>query len=400
MKRSVAMGWVATDVLSTFGDQLYKFALPWVILAATGSTWDLSLISTVQQGALLLFGLAIGVLMDRPRRLQWMILALVSEAISVGVISYFPMNKPVTLVAVYGLIFVIATMSQLYKTGVRAVLPLVVRDGRLEQANGLIQTARTAMQMVGPIAAGWLVLRMHRAPFVLDGLSFLMLAATLFAMQSAIRSRLPAAASRSSLWRDAREGIRYLRGDKVLFRFAIIMAMTNLGLTGTLAMVIYPIQREFHLHSTVGGLILAGAALASMVGSLVTARVVSRLGTMKALVASLILLGMGTAAMATSVLGVFFGGYALTLACAALFNVAMLSLQQRRTPAELRGRVTSTSLVLSRITAPIGAAGTGLIGSMSTVETALLVDASIVCGAALAAVWAVQSLRKTMNVAT
>ncbi len=400
MKRSLAVGWVATDVVSTFGDQLYKFALPWILLAATGSTWDLSLISTVQQGALLFFGLAIGVLMDRPRRLQWMMLAVVGEAISVGVIAYFPMNKLVTLVAVYGLIFVIAALSQLYKTGVRAVLPLVVRDGQLEQANGVIQTARTAMQMIGPVAAGWLVLRNHRAPFVLDGLSFLVLAAALFAMRSAIGSRLPPATSRSSWWQEAREGMRFLRGDGVLFRFAIIMAITNLGLTGTLAMVIYPIQREFHLHSTVGGLILAGAALASMGGSLVTAQVVSRLGTMKALVGSLVLLGMGTAAMATSVLGVFFGGYALTLACAALFNVAMLSVQQRRTPAELRGRVTSTSLVLSRITAPIGAAVTGLIGSMFSVEIALLVDAGIVCGAAVAAVWTIQNLRGTIEVAT
>ncbi|MHB1953864.1 MAG: MFS transporter, partial [Sulfobacillus sp.] len=302
MNRSTAAGWMATDVFSTFGDQLYKFALPWVLLAATRSTWDLSLVSTVQQGAVLLFGLAIGVLMDQPRRLQWMMLALVGEGICVGVIAYLPMDQPMTLVAVYILIFAIAVMGQLYKTGVRSVLPLVVRDGQLEQANGVIQSARTAMQMVGPLVAGWLVLRMQRTPFVVDGISFVVLAAMLFVMRPAIGSRLPDAASRSSLWREARDGIRHLRADKVLLRLAIIMAITNLGLTGTLAMVIYPIQREFHLHSVAGGLILAGASLGSMLGSLATATVVNRLGTIKALVGALILLGLGTAAMASSVL--------------------------------------------------------------------------------------------------
>lgn len=45
-----------------------------------------------------------------------------------------------------------------------------------------------------------------------------------------------------------------------------------------------------------------------------------------------------------------------------MFNVAILSLQQRRNPAHLRRRVTSTSLVMSRITAPIGTLLTGIDG--------------------------------------
>lgn len=254
------------------------------------------------------------------------------------------------------------------------------------------------MQMVGPMAAGWLVLRMHRAPFLLDGISFMALAMTLFTMRSVIGSRLPETLPRSSWWREVGEGIAHLRSDGILFRFAIIMAVTNLGLTGTLALVVYPIQREFHLHSAAGGLILAGAALGSVLGSLATATIVNRLGTIKALVGALIFLGIGTAAMATSILGVFFAGYALTLACASLFNVAVLSLQQRRTPPALRGRITSTSLVMSRITAPIGAALTGLVGSLFSVEIALLVNAAVICASAIAAAWTVYNLRGATTV--
>ncbi len=57
------------------------------------------------------------------------------------------------------------------------------------------------------------------------------------------------------------------------------MALTNLGLTGALAMVVYLIQHDFHLHSAPGGFIFAGAALISMLGSLMTAQAVKWLGT-------------------------------------------------------------------------------------------------------------------------
>ncbi|PSR24451.1 MAG: hypothetical protein C7B47_14755 [Sulfobacillus thermosulfidooxidans] len=393
MKKTLAIGWVSADVFSTFGDQLYKFALPWVILADTKSKWDLSLVSATQQAAILIFGMVIGVLVDRPKRLQLMIGAVSAEAVGVAILSY--LHVVGALVGVYAIIFLIATLGQIYKSGVSSVLPLVVQDGQLEQANGMIQTARTATQFLGPIVAGWLILRSNHAPFLIDATTFLVLAGAMAVMQRPIAIHLPRPTAKRSLWQETLDGVQYLRSDAILLQFAVIMALVNLGLTGALAMVVYPIQRDFHLHSMAGGVIVAVASFGSMLGSMATAGVVKRIGTMKALVGSLFVVGLGIVGMAAPAMTSFFAGYALTLAGAALFNVAILSLQQRRTPAALRGRVTSTSLVMARFTAPIGALLTGVIGAAYGVESALFVNAGIVLITAVAAAWNIRHFVST-----
>ena len=120
--------------------------------------------------------------------------------------------------------------------------------------------------------------------------------------------------------------------------------------------------QTLHLSARGYGLLLGGAAVGSVLGGLVNARIVARIGPLPALLAALaanviLFVGIGLSPDAV-VLG---GLLALNGFVTVLWNIVTVSLRQEIVPTELLGRVNSVYRLLGWGLIPLGALTGGLL---------------------------------------
>ena len=145
----------------------------------------------------------------------------------------------------------------------QTVLPSVVAKSDLERANGQLWSIEQIMgAFIGPPLAGFLIAWAVPAPFVLDTLSFALAAGMVFFI--AIPSR--PAVIRRSVWREAVEGMVWIRSHRVILQLALMLGVMNaLGMLVVTILVLYS-QEVLGLSVTQHGLLLIAGAAGGVVG--------------------------------------------------------------------------------------------------------------------------------------
>lgn len=153
-----------------------------------------------------------------------------------------------------------------------------------------------------------------------------------------------------------------------------------------------------HLGSRGFGLLLAGAAVGSVLGGLVNATIVARIGALPALLMALtanviIFVGIGLSPNA-EVLGALLAlnGFVTTM-----WNIVTVSLRQQIVPAELLGRINSVYRLLGWGLIPLGALTGGLLAHQFGLRAPYPI-AGVLRGIAL--ISALPTLLVTMRTAT
>lgn len=234
--RNVSLLW-AGQVLSQAGDSVYMIALMWLMLELTGSKALTGLAAMAAYLPTLLFGLLAGVVADRYNRRATMVLA---DAVRAGLVMLVPLAAHLGMLEarrgalVLGVVtFAVACVSTLFNPARDALIPDIVERGKLNLANGLIQTSWQLAMFVGPLMAG-LVL-----PFI-DLIHLFHFDAATFVASMAFVLLLPRAVGRvRSVAGGARTaGLQIVRGlrtaweDRRLRGLVIVTAVYNLFLMG------------------------------------------------------------------------------------------------------------------------------------------------------------------------
>ncbi|RKF27510.1 MFS transporter [Micromonospora globbae] len=378
-------------VSSRFGDALRTPAL--ALLAAT-LTRDPRLIAAVTVAAQvppLLFGLLGGVYADRWDRRRTMALvdgvrAAVVAALAVAVAVDRAGLGMLLLVA-----FLLATLGTLFDAASFALLPSVVPPDALPRANGRLQ-AGTAVAggLVGAPVAGAAFAAAPALPFALDAVTFA-LAATL------VLALTPPTSPRSCIFRPDKPhekprtkghnckiagsraragvlwvGVRWLRGDRTLWRVTLLSAASNLAISGLMAIVVLHALEVLRVPPAGYGLFMATAIVGGLAGALVAGRLASRFGTLPVLRAVLAAQTVALAGFALARHPVPAGlALAVFAAGTSVWNSLWAAYGQQRVPATLLGRVGAAQRMVGLLTAPIGAAVAGLVaGAYGTVTVA------------------------------
>ncbi len=363
---------VGGQAVSLFGDYIAFFSLPYFVLALTGRPLDLGLTAAAETLPMLLFGLVAGVFLDRRRNLKstlvW--IDLVRAAVFIA-LALAAANGAGTRWLVFGVAFVIGTMSVFFDSGLQALMPPVLDEDMLIDANSRLAVARMVTLSVGPLAGGILIAFSggFAIAFFINAVTFLVSAVFLTRLRVVHeRPRI----SREPFMDSLKDGLNHLIGDPRLRWATLGGTLTNLvfqpleallvlfvvteildlpaGAVGDLTTVGVSIGIFYALNAGIGAI---GVALAPRISTTVP------LGTMY--VAGLFLLGGGflTLAMMRSFWAVIPAG--LAFAGVAWVNVALTTMRQRLTPPELLGRVIAASRTLAWIGLPVGAALGGMI---------------------------------------
>jgi predicted MFS family arabinose efflux permease len=381
----------AGQTVSVFGSIVGGFAIDLtavLLLAATPT--QMSILRVAEIGPVIVFGLVAGVWVDRLRRRRVMIVADLGRAI---VLASIPAAALFGILGAGQLFAVAAATSVLglfFDVAYPSYLPSLVERERLLEGNSKLQATNSIAEVSGFGLAGALV-QTITAPITIlvDAISFLASALSL----SLIRKPEPPrrGAEETGAWREIVEGLRLVRGDRVLRAFAIVEGIRSFfghGFFGTL-IVIY-CARDLGLTPGVMGVLFSLGGISAFFGALLAEPLTRRWGTRSTLLR--VYLFSAAFALLYPLAG---GSPILVLVCLAVpqllgdgadtvFEVSRTSLLQTITPDRLLGRMNASMRFVGMTAMLAGSLVGGALGQTVGLRPTLLVA---VIGTALAAFW-------------
>jgi MFS family permease len=349
------------QTISNLGSSFTLFALPLLVFNLTGSPINLGITTAAEFVPYLLFGLVIGVWVDRVDRKRLMIATDLARAAVIATIPLLAAFDALTVGWVYVVAFCSATLTIAFDAAEFAAIPSLVPSGDdLVSANGRVHASYSAAQIAGPLLAGVLitVVPLQQVLWV-DAASFLVSAGALALIGrtfNAPREEGP----RRALRKDIADGLHYVLRHPVLRNISAMMALINLvGATVYAQLVVFAKRQLDASDSQVAMLYAAGSAGVVLL-SLAAGPVRRRLSFSVAALGALLVDGLLTMVLAaTHWYWAALGLWAAISGLGIFFNINTGSLRQQIVPNHLLGRVISIAGVLAWSAIPVGALAGG-----------------------------------------
>lgn len=346
--------------LSMFGDAAMLIVLSIWVKSLTGSNGAAGL-TFVFLAAPQLFSPLGGWLADRVRRRPFLVVVNLGSALIVLPLIFVRNSGDVWIVyavaAGYGISYVLvgAALNSLLKT----MLPVEV----LAEANGAIQTTKEALRLVGPLVGAGIFAAFGGAwVAVLDACTFIGAAAVLTALR--VREVKPAKPELHWL-RELSAGFRHLFAERVLLHVSVAIGGALLVIGFSESVIFAVAEDGLHRPPAFVGVIVSVQGVGAVLGGLAAARVVRRIGEVRAIVCGLLAFAAGLALLVLPSLPAVLGGAAVVGTGLPLLLVGFVTLLQRRTPLEIMGRVSSASGVFvgtpQTVSIGVGAAAVSLV---------------------------------------
>lgn len=352
--RSLYLG----TAVSLLGNYVAYLTIPLLVLEVVGADQALPFSATYALETLptLIFGLVGGVILDRVR-LRWaMILADIARA---GAFFYLAATTGrVDMLTIYAASFLVGSFSAVYENALFAIIPAIVRQDQLPQANGRIAATQAAMFASGPMLAGALAAwaESPEPGLWFNGATFVFSAVAVYLM-GPVGFVHPEDEVRSGFVEETLNGLRFLVGERRLRDSTITAATANLvfGFLESTIVVMATVVLATDSDLQIGTLIVS-FGLGSILGAAGADRVIRLVGLGRTMTLGLLTMATGMGVLVFSTFGplALIVGFVMFVGIG-LVNVPIATIRQVYTPAAMLGRVITASRALSWGTLPIGA---------------------------------------------
>jgi MFS family permease len=406
-----------SETISQFGSQFTGLALPLTaIIILNADSTELGVLTFAGTIPWLIFGLLVGVWVDRHRKkrimvtsniLRGSILALIPIAAVLGVIT------KLGIPFLYAVSFFVGFLQVFFDITYQSYLPSLVRRDQLVEGNRNLQASASTAQVTGPTIAG-IVISIITAPIAIaiDACSFF---ASAFALGRIDHEEIiDKEIAKPSVLADIREGLHVVLGDNRLRMIAGSTGTSNFFSTalGAIVLLYFVLPSPAGLgvsKSLVGvtaGIIFSVASVGALVGVAISSRVARRIGVGPAIVGSALISGVGaipyyvSGSLTASPLFTLAGfdvnwsmlsimaGQFISFIGVVVYNVNQVSLRQAIVPLRLQGRMNATMRFLVWGTIPLGGLAGGLLGTFLGLRSAIGIA---VLGGSLAFLWVILS---------
>jgi MFS family permease len=380
---------VAASALSNLGDGLRVVALP--LLAAALTPDPLLVSGLVVAGYLpwVLFGLPIGSLVDRGRPEVFMLVTNIGRAVLLGLLTVGLASGATSIWLLYVVAFLLGIGEAAYDNASQSLVPRLVPDRRLENANAALVTAeRVGQDLIGPAVAGVLFTVAVALPFGLNAVLVAVAAALLIGITSAA----PRLTGRGGVLTETVAGMRWLWQDRFVRRLiltgACLVFTTSVWESTLVLLATGPVG----LSAAGYGLVLGVGGLGGVAGAVATPYLVARLDRWRLQLGSLGLCGVVDLLLAVApspvTVALAWGGIGFGFA---VWHVVSISTRQRVVPPEILARVNSAARTLSISALPAGALAGGIVADIAGLRAPAAIAAAMTL--ALLVVYAVTSRR-------
>jgi MFS family permease len=261
-------------VVSVAGTSMSAIAIPWLVLTTTGSAARTGVVVFAQLLPYVAAQMLAGPVVDRFGLRRSFVWGNAAAAVAIAVIPVCHALDVLTLPVLIGLVVIVGVLRGVADCANGPLVPTTAEAGGipLERAAGLNSGANRAALLLGAPLAGVLVTLFGSPAVVAIDAGTFAVAAVVAAIWVRVPEPPPAAASgvRGYL-RDLGEGLRFVRGDRLLLGMITMVAVTNL-LDQGLGEIMVPVwvRDEVGTPAVLGlisGVAGGGAVLGSFLGA-------------------------------------------------------------------------------------------------------------------------------------
>lgn len=353
--------------IARVGSQVTVLALPLTAVLLLGaSATETGLLVGARMAPSIVAGPFIGVWVDRVRKLPILVGAELAGAAVIGSIPVAAWLGLLGLTQLYVVAFLAGTLHVATDLARSALVPALVGRSQLVAANSRLQGSDAVAQVAGPSLGGSLVQALT-APVAMavDALSFLVSAA-LLAVVRVHETPHPHETDRS-FWQQVTEGLRFVRGNAIVLRSTLAIALANIEWFAVQAVLIVYATNDLGLSPALLGISIAAIGPLSVLGAAIVGPLTRRIGLGPVMVVALLL-----EAISRMLLPFAFGPpivaaafvmltQALVGLTVPLWTVSSRTLIQSVTPDRLLGRVNAATYFVGFAVAPPAAIGAGLL---------------------------------------
>lgn len=386
--RDFLLLWLGQSV-SRLGDQFTGLAIPVIAVFVLGAgPLENGLLGFSVTLPFLLFGLLVGVWVDRRQRRSVLILSDLGRGLMIAAIAVLGIAGLLQMAYLYVFSFFIGVLTVFFDVAYQAYLPALVERSQLVDANSKLETSSSIAGTGGPAVAG-AIIELFTAPIAMlfDAASFFFSAATLMAIRK--REPAPQSSERRSILSDIREGLHVVFGEPRLRFIAACTAWSNF-----FSSVIFSALLILYLKNALGftpftlGLMFTVGSAGGIVGAATSNRIAKRIGVGPSIIAGAILFSLPmlplpfvSGPLALPAIGAMFF---VSLIGSLLYNINQVSFRQAIVPIRLQGRLNATMRTIVWGTLPLGAITGGVLGDVIGVREGIIVG---LVGGAFSSLW-------------
>jgi MFS family permease len=360
LKNRSLLGLIAAELVSLTGSSMTFIALPWFVLATTGSTAKMGWVLAAEMLPIAIFGIPAGTVIAKLGSKRTMLLCDAARGPLMLVIPilhhYGRLSFPALLVTT----FAIGIFTAPYMAASRLIIPEVAGEDEQSAASvsALLSGANQLTQLAGPVLAGVLLVATSPATvLVIDGATYVF-SFVIIATVVSVGRRIEAAAQQKGLL----AGVKYLFHDSLLGPITIAACVINFVAQGIIIGLEAIAWFRYHQSGHVLGYLFAGFGIGALAGALVAQQAAQKVpllklaaGAIVAMPLPLFFLSPSTAwPVAIAIVGAF--GFFVPLV-----NAPIVGLLTVRTPVELRPKVVTGFMTVATMAGPFGFLAAGYI---------------------------------------
>ncbi len=355
---------LSTGFLLSFGGRVYELALPLIIYELTQSSVAMGSMRALQFLPILLFGLFIGVFVDRADKKRWMLWSVALQMLLLfGLFAYAQLGPPSHRVF-YAAGFTLMMLSYGYINARISSVKWALPTTMMTSANAKFTFIQTLMQVMGPAISG-AILFLSSLYYGLLITAFMYLGALMVLPRLQLQET-PAEPRPPRFWQELREGWQELRANRPLWALTWFVSFFNATAISFELMIIFHVKDELLWSTAQVGIVLSCAGIGGLTGSLAAERLRATLGLGTCLALSLVVLaltysltGISSAAWTVGV-AMFCCGFMTTLQ-----NICIWAYRHETTAAPLMGRVSGMTGSIFKIGVPLALLGSGLLADVA-----------------------------------
>jgi predicted MFS family arabinose efflux permease len=358
---------LAAETVSMTGSMMTWLALPWFVLATTGSAGRMGLVLAVEALGVALCGIPGGSVSARlgARRTMLVVNAVAAPLILTVPVLYW--SNALSFGLLLAIVFVLGALFGPYFAAQRVAISELLGENEalVSDANAFLQAAQRVTMLLGPVLAGVLITAIGAA-------SVLVVDAATFAFALLIIGLFVPAAERPAPTDESKgvlAGLRYLAHHRVLRAWTVSVAVGDAAWSALFAALPFYAFTEYDGNAKLAGLLLACFGVSAVAGNLVSFSVRRR-------VDSSLIIPVGVLAQAAPLWLLLWAGPAWVVALALLLsgfangivNPTLHAVLTLAIPPAVRQQALTAFLAADQLAAPVGFLGAGFLLARFGVE--------------------------------
>lgn len=381
----------AGETASQIGFQIAALATSAIAITLLEATsTQIGVLNALQTVAFLLIGLPAGAWVDRWRKRRTMIVA---DVVRVCALVSIPVAYWMGALTIWHLMAVAAVMgfaTVFFDVSYQSYVPQLVGPTQIGAANGRMEASFQVARVGGPGLAGWLLgLMAAPAAYLVTAFTYAFSAVAIWRIPG--REERPVPPSDSKLWHQVREGVDYVRSERLLGPLFLCISFAALFGQGVQTLLPILALRELGMSATTLGTLLSLGAIGGVLGAMARPWFVRRLGEGHAIVATNLAGVIAHFGLPLAVLVPQHAALVLVITnlvtsfFLTMYNITQMSLRQRICPPVLLGRLNATFRFAVWGVMPIGALLAGVLAGAIGVVGAMyvFVIGTVLAGAAM-----------------